>query len=70
MSRGSQADPDMGEFLFKEEFYRVVGLCMAVHEEPGTGHDFGTDEEMAGICGIRVFRISSYLYALTHHSGI
>jgi len=29
----------MGELLYKEEVFQIVGCCMEVHRELGKGHD-------------------------------
>jgi len=29
----------MSELLYKDETYRIIGLCMEVHQELGKGHD-------------------------------
>ena len=29
----------MGELLYKEEVFKLVGLCMEIHRELGKGHD-------------------------------
>jgi GxxExxY protein len=30
---------DMSELLYKDEVYKLVGLCMEIHRELGKGHD-------------------------------
>jgi GxxExxY protein len=29
----------MSDLLFKDEVFKLVGLCMEIHREPGKGHD-------------------------------
>jgi GxxExxY protein len=29
----------MSELIYKEESYKIIGLCMEVHRELGKGHD-------------------------------
>ena len=29
----------MGELLYKEEVFKLIGFCMEIHRELGKGHD-------------------------------